>query len=194
VLQLTADELRVLGALVEKQLTTPQQYPLTLNATVAACNQKSSRNPIVSYADRQVEAVLSVLKDKRVVRFVHPSHGRSVTRYRQVLEEVLGMEERQLALLAVLFLRGPQTAGELRARTERMAEFAGVEHVEEELEILAVRDEPLVTRLPREPGRKEARYAHLLAGEEDASLLPAPPPSAGGQSAPPDQPYEASDQ
>lgn len=163
-IELNPEEVRVVGALAEKQLTTPQQYPLTLNALVAACNQSSSRNPIVSYGERLVESTLAGLKEKHLVRFVHPSHGRSVTRYRQVLEELLGLDERQLALLAVLFLRGAQTVGELRGRTERMAEFAGLDHVEEEMEGLVTRDEPLATRLAREPGRKEMRYAHLLGG------------------------------
>ena len=161
-----------MGALVEKQLSTPQQYPLTLNALVAACNQTSSRNPVVSYDDRTVEAALGRLKEKRLLRFVHPSHGRSVTRYRQVLEEVLALEPRQLALLAVLLLRGPQTLGELRGRTDRMAEFSSLEEVEEELDGLAARDEPLVARLPREPGRKEMRYAQLLAGDTGAVAAP----------------------
>ena len=167
-IELDPVEARVIGALVEKQLTTPQQYPLTLNALVAACNQTSSRNPVVSYDDRTVDAALGRLKEKRLLRFVHPSHGRSVTRYRQVLEEVLPLEPRQLALLAVLLLRGPQTLGELRGRTDRMAEFTSLDEVEEELDELASRDVPLVARLPREPGRKEMRYAQLLAGDTGA--------------------------
>ena len=166
-------EARVVGALVEKQMTTPQQYPLTLNALVAACNQSSSRNPVVSYDDHTVESALGRLKEKRLLRFVFPSHGRSVTRYRQVLEEVLPLEPRQLALVAVLLLRGPQTLGELRTRTERMAEFSSLEEVEDELEDLASREEPLVTRLPREPGRKEMRYTQLLAGDTGAVAAPA---------------------
>jgi len=165
-------EARVVGALVEKQLTTPQQYPLTLNALVSACNQTSSRNPVVSHDDHTVDAALLRLKELRLVRFVHPSHGRSVTRYRQVLEEVVPLEPRQLALVAVLLLRGPQTPGELRTRTERLAEFASLEEVEEELDDLASRPEPLVTRLPREPGRKEMRYAQLLAGDTGAVAAP----------------------
>ena len=181
-------EARVVGALVEKQMTTPQQYPLTLNALVAACNQTSSRNPVVAYDDHTVESTLARLKEKRLLRFVFPSHGRSVTRYRQVLEEVLPLEPRQLALLAVLMLRGPQTLGELRTRTERMAEFASLDEVEDELDDLASREEPLVARLPREPGRKEIRYAQLLAGDTGAVALAAPetyvvppsPPVEGG--------------
>ncbi|MGH9179832.1 MAG: YceH family protein [Acidimicrobiales bacterium] len=194
-LELTPEEVRVVGALIEKQLTTPQQHPLSLNALVAACNQTSSRNPIVSYGDRQVEAVLAGLKEKRLVRFVHPSHGRSVTRYRQVTEEVFGLEPRALALLAVLFLRGPQTVGELRGRTERLADFADLGHVEEELEALAAREEPLVTRLAREPGRKEDRYAHLLGGAVEASAAgeheqePAPARVAAPISGPALPPY-----
>lgn len=191
-------EARVIGALVEKQMTTPQQYPLTLNALVAACNQTSSRNPVVSYDDRTVESALTRLKDKRLLRFVFPSHGRSVTRYRQVLEEVLPLESRQLALLAVLLLRGPQTLGELRTRTERMAEFASLDEVDDELDDLASREEPLVARLPREPGRKEMRYAQLLAADTGAVAValpeaheppPAPRPEAYAP-APPRSPVD----
>jgi uncharacterized protein YceH (UPF0502 family) len=176
-------EARVIGALVEKQMTTPQQYPLTLNALVAACNQTSSRNPVVSYDDHTVESALARLKERRLLRFVFPSHGRSVTRYRQVLEEVLPIEPRQLALLAVLLLRGPQTLGELRSRTERMAEFASLDEVDDELDDLASRDEPLVARLPREPGRKEMRYAQLLAGDTGA-VAGAPPETYVAPAAP----------
>ena len=182
-------EARLIGALVEKQMTTPQQYPLTLNALVAACNQTSSRNPVVSYDDRTVDSALTRLKEKRLLRFVFPSHGRSVTRYRQVLEEVLPLERRQLALLAVLLLRGPQTLGELRSRTERMAEFASLDEIDDELDDLASREEPLVARLPREPGRKETRYAQLLAADTGAvavasteayAAAPAPRPVDAG--------------
>jgi len=164
-MELDAAETRVVGSLIEKQLTTPQQYPLTLNALVAACNQTSNRNPVVSYDASAVEAMVAGLKDKGLLRFVHPSHGRSATRYRQVLDEVLGLEEKPLALLGVLMLRGPQTVGELRARTERMATFADLGEVEAVLEELGRREEPLVMRLARQPGQKEERYAHLLAGE-----------------------------
>ena len=193
-------EARLIGALVEKQMTTPQQYPLTLNALVAACNQTSSRNPVVSYDDRTVESALTRLKEKRLLRFVFPSHGRSVTRYRQVLEEVLPLERRQLALLAVLLLRGPQTLGELRSRTERMAEFASLDEVDDELDDLASREEPLVARLPREPGRKETRYAQLLAADTGAvavasteayAAAPAPRPEAYAAAPPAPRPVDA---
>lgn len=162
-MDLTPPAARIMGALMEKQLTTPQQYPLTLNALLAACNQSSSRNPVVSYDERLVDTTLAGLKSRGLVRFVHPSHGRSATRYRQVLEEVLGLEPAELALLAVLLLRGPQTVGELRARTERMADFSDPRQVEDALEALAARAEPLVVRHEREPGRREERWAQLLA-------------------------------
>ena len=180
--ELTAEEVRVLGALAEKQLTTPQQYPLTLNALVAACNQTSNRDPVVEFDERTVEALLTVLKDKHLVRFVHPSHGRSVIRYRQVMDEVLGLDDRLLALVAVLMLRGPQTVGELRTRTERMVAFDSLDDVQRELATLAGRESPLVVHLPRQPGQKEARFAQLLSGPPDLALLAAaaPPARSGG--------------
>jgi uncharacterized protein YceH (UPF0502 family) len=158
-------EARVIGSLAEKQLSTPQQYPLTLNALVLACNQSSNRDPVVNYDELVVEVALSSLKDAGFLRFVHPSHGRSVTRYRQVLDERFGLSARSLALLAVLLLRGPQTVGELRTRSERMADFTGLGEVEDELGSLSDLPEPLVRRLPRQPGQKEERWAQLLAGE-----------------------------
>ena len=172
VVDLNAVEARIIGSLAEKQLTTPQQYPLTLNALVVACNQTSNRDPVVVYDDGVVEAALASLKDSGVLRFVHPGHGRSATRYRQVLDERFGLDERGLSLLAVLLLRGPQTIGELRARTERMADFESLDGVGTELERMAGGPDPLVCRLPRRPGQKEERWTQLLAGdppEADAS-------------------------
>ncbi len=122
-MQLSPECARVLGSLVEKGLATPQQYPLTINALQSACNQTSNREPVVDYDETTVLAALDELKDQKLVRFVLPSHGRSVVRYRQVLDETLGLDARQCAILAVLLLRGPQTIGELRIRTERMARF-----------------------------------------------------------------------
>jgi uncharacterized protein YceH (UPF0502 family) len=159
--RLTAREGRVVASLVEKQLTIPQYYPLTLNALVAACNQSSSRDPVTDYGEAEVLEAVESLKAKRLVRSVLPSHGRSAVRYRQVLDETLGIDAPQLAVLAVLELRGPQTAAELRARTERLAAFDSVDH---ELDLLASRDEPLVECLARRPGQKEERWASLLAG------------------------------
>ncbi|MGH9089657.1 MAG: DUF480 domain-containing protein [Acidimicrobiales bacterium] len=159
-MHLDATEGRVVGCLIEKQLTTPQQYPLTRNALVLACNQSSNREPVVALAEQEVADALDRLKDQRLVRFVLPSHGRSVVRHRHVLDEVLGLDPPQLALLAVLLLRGPQTAAELRSRAERMAEVGSVEH---DLGLLVDRPEPLVERQPRRPGEREERWAVLMA-------------------------------
>lgn len=177
-MELGAEELRVVGSLIEKELTTPQQYPLTLNALLAACNQTSNRFPVVTYDERTVEATVLGLKDQGVTRIVHPSHGRSATRYRQVLHEVLHLERPELALLGVMMLRGPQTLNELRTRTERMVEFADMAELERTLDGLAAREEPLVLRILRQPGQREDRYAHLLGGEVDESELPPSPPAA----------------
>ena len=157
VVQLDAEEGRVIGSLIEKQLTTPQQYPLTLNSLVLACNQSSNRDPAVSYEERTVEQTLAALKTAGLVRFVHPSHGRSVIRYRQVLDERLALDETELALVAVLLLRGPQTVGELRIRTERMATFDGITGVETELGRLLAQPEPLVAApAPADPVKKRS--------------------------------------
>ncbi|HXB37495.1 MAG TPA: YceH family protein [Acidimicrobiales bacterium] len=164
-MKLNPVEARVIGSLAEKQLTTPQQYPLTLNALVIASNQTSNRDPVVVYDDSVVEVALSSLKESGLLRFVHPGHGRSATRYRQVLDERFGLDPRGLSVLAVLMLRGPQTVGELRARTERMADFGSLDDVVAELERLAEGDDPLVSRMPRRPGQKEERWTQLLAGE-----------------------------
>jgi uncharacterized protein YceH (UPF0502 family) len=161
-MQLSPEEGRVIGSLVEKQLTTPQQYPLTLNALVLACNQSSNRDPVVSYQEGVIEAALVTLREAGLVGFMYPSHGRTVTRYRHTLGERLGLDERELALLGVLLLRGPQTAGELRARTERLARFDGIGAVDADLERLGERPEPLVVRLTRRPGQKEERWVQLL--------------------------------
>jgi uncharacterized protein YceH (UPF0502 family) len=165
VVELNPVEARVIGSLAEKQLTTPQQYPLTLNALVIACNQTSNRDPVVVYDDSMVEVALSSLKESGLLRFVHPGRGRSATRYRQVLDERFGLDPRGLSVLAVLMLRGPQTVGELRARTERMADFGSLDDVGAELERLAEGADPLVSRMPRRPGQKEERWTQLLAGE-----------------------------
>jgi uncharacterized protein YceH (UPF0502 family) len=165
VVELDPVEARVIGSLAEKQLTTPQQYPLTLNALVLACNQSSNRVPVVAYDETTVEQALTSLKEAGLLRFVHPSQGRSATRYRQVLDERFGLDSRSLSVLTVLVLRGPQTVGELRARTERMADFDSLDDVDAELGRLSSGSDPLVRRLPRRPGQKEERWAHLLGGE-----------------------------
>jgi uncharacterized protein len=170
VMELNSVEGRVIASLAEKQLTTPQQYPLTLNALVLACNQSSNRDPVVAYDEATVELALSSLKEAGLLRFVHPGKGATATRYRQVLDERLALDPRSLSVLAVLVLRGPQTLGELRARTDRMADVGNLEQLEAELERLGGGTDPLVRRLPRRPGQKEERWAQLLTGA---------PPEAG---------------
>jgi uncharacterized protein YceH (UPF0502 family) len=176
---------RVLGCLVEKQLTTPQQYPLTLNALSAACSQSTNRDPVMTMDEGAVQLALDELKALRVVRFVLPSHGKSVIRYRHVLDEAHGLDVARLALMATLLLRGPQTPGELRVRTGRMAEFDSVGALQEDLEVLAGQPEPLVRLLPRRPGQKEDRWQQLLAaetagqgGSNQPEQTPTPSPSA----------------
>ena len=164
-LELTPEELRVLGSLVEKELTTPEQYPLTLNALVLACNQRSNREPVVNLGEETVLSAVTSAKTKSLVRFVHPSHGRSALRYAHTLADALDVSQRQLALLAVMILRGPQTLNELRIRTGRMAEFSDLNDLERELSRLSGLETPLVERQARRPGQKEDRYAHLLGSE-----------------------------
>lgn len=160
--ELSSEEIRVLGCLIEKQLTTPQQYPLSLNALTLACNQASNREPVVSYDEATAELAVRTLKQKGLTRFVHPTHGRSVLRYEHVLRDALGVDEPQLAILAVLMLRGPQTIGEIRTRCERMAQFDDLRHVAHELELLEDHAGGLVAPVPRRPGQKEGRFVHRL--------------------------------
>lgn len=162
-LSLTPEEARVVGALAEKALSTPQYYPLTLNALVAACNQSNNRDPVVSYSAEDVEAVLTELRAKGVARVIPAGGGNRTTKYRHVLDEALGLDARELALVTVLLLRGPQTLNELRTRTARLADFDDAGSVEHDLERLAGRDEPLVVVGEREPGRREARWSTTLA-------------------------------
>jgi uncharacterized protein len=185
-MHVSPEEARVIGSLVEKHLTTPDQYPLTIKALVAACNQASNRHPVVAYHEDLVLSTLDRLKELRLVRFVLPSHGRSAVRYRHVLPEALGLDERQCALVAVLLLRGPQTIGELRIRTERMAEFDGLDEVEHELEFLAKIEEPLALRMERRPGQKEVRWICPAAETTTDTSSPetAPPASPPRSSEP----------
>src|SRR6202789_347646 len=171
-MQLSPECARVLGALVEKGLATPQQYPLTINALQSACNQTSNREPVVSFDETAVLAALDELKDQKLVRFVLPSHGRSVVRYRQVLDEMLGLDAQQCAILAVLLLRGPQSVGELRIRTERMATFDSLDDIEHQLEFLGSRQEPLAHNVGRRPGQKEERWATPLVAVPDHEEAP----------------------
>jgi uncharacterized protein YceH (UPF0502 family) len=162
-------EERVIGCLIEKSFITPNQYPLTLNALVLACNQTSNRYPVVSYEDKVVEDALASLKMKGLVRFVHPSHGRVVSRYRHRIDEVFNLDKRELSLLACLLLRGDQTVGELRQRTERMVYFPSTAAVEETLSGMLNSEYALVLRLPRLPGQKEERYRHGLGSDSKVS-------------------------
>jgi uncharacterized protein len=184
---LTPEEVRVAGCLVEKQMTTPDSYPLTHNALVAACNQLSNRNPVVSYDDSIVMHALAGLRAKQLARMLHVPGSRG-PKHRHVLDETLELDRGEVALLAVLALRGPQTVGELRTRTERMHPFASLSDVEETLERLGARPEPLVIRLERQPGQKEARYTHLLSGlaaaEEAAAANPYDPAEPAAPRAP----------
>jgi len=156
-------EVRVVGSLVEKQVTTPDYYPLTLNALVHACNQISNRDPVVAYDERTVEDAIDSLRGKNLVYVFYGSESR-VPKYKHMMREVFELSPPELAALCVLMLRGPQTVGEVRGRTGRLHEFADLSEVESALEALARRDEPLVTKLARRPGQKDARYAQLLAG------------------------------
>ena len=162
---LTETEVRVLGSLIEKQITTPEYYPLTLNALVAACNQKNNRNPVTSLSESEVDEALYSLRDKNLAYVFHGSTSR-VPKYKHVVPEVMHLTPAEVAALCVLMLSGPQTVGEIRTRGSRMYEFSGLEEVEETLRALGAKEEePLVTKLPRQPGQKEARFAHVLSGE-----------------------------
>ncbi len=162
---LTDIETRVLGALVEKQVTTPEYYPLTLNALTLACNQKNNRYPVTSYSESQVSAAVESLREKNLAYVFYGSTSR-VPKFKHVMPEVLHLNNAEVALMCVLMLRGPQTPGELRGNGARLYEFAGLEEIEQTLNRLISReDEPLVVRLPRQAGQKEVRFAHLLSGE-----------------------------
>jgi len=161
--KLTAVEVRVLGSLIEKEITTPEYYPLTLNALVNACNQISNRDPVVSFDDKIVARALEDLREKKLVWMV-TGVGR-VPKYEHRFAEALKLAEQELAVLCVLMLRGSQTVGEIRGRTGRLYEFKELEEVELTLQALMTAEPPLVVKLPRQPGTKESRYAHLLSGE-----------------------------
>ena len=158
-------EARVLGSLVEKQVTTPEYYPLTLNSLTLACNQKNNRTPVTSYNETEVAQALETLREKNLAYVFYGSTSR-VPKYKHVLPEVMHLSQAEMALICVLLLRGAQTPGELATRGFRLYEFSGLEEVESTLNSLISREpDPLVTRLPRQPGQKETRFAHLLSGE-----------------------------
>jgi uncharacterized protein len=187
---LTEIETRVLGSLIEKDITTPDYYPLSLNALVNACNQKNNRDPIMTLDEETVSQALSTLQEKRLAGPASGADSR-VTKFEHRLQEVFNFDRREIAIVCVLLLRGPQTPGELRSRTERMYHFEALDDIVSTLDRLAQRDPPLARVLPRQPGTKESRYTHLFSGEPptpdvegSASVARAlSPASAGGNSA-----------
>ena len=161
--------------MIEKEIATPEYYPLTLNALVNACNQKSNRDPVVEFDEADVEQALDGLRKKKLAATLTGA-GIRVPKHRQLISECLNLGRRELALMCELMLRGPQTVGELHSRTERLHRFDGLEEVESCLQHMIERQpDPLVVKLPRQPGTKESRYAHLLSGEVSVET-PAEPP------------------
>ena len=169
---LSPNACRVLGCLLEKEVTVPSTYPLTLNALLSACNQSSGRDPVLQLDEVAVGAAVDELREAGFARLVHASHGARTVKYRQVATDVLVLDALRRAVVTLLLLRGPQTPGELRTRGERLHPFASVDEVDRTLEHLVGLDEPLVVQLPRHPGQKEPRWAHLLGGP------PVDPPAA----------------
>jgi len=194
-LLLTEIETRVLGSLIEKDITTPDYYPLSLNALVNACNQKNNRDPIMTLNDATVRQALTTLQEKRMAGPAGGADSR-VPKYEHRLQEVFNFDRREIAIVCVLLLRGPQTPGELRGRTDRMYHFEALDDVVSTLDRLAQREPPLVCILARQPGTKEYRYMHLFSGEpleptvsraavERESNQPSPASEAPPQSVPP---------
>ena len=174
-IHLTPTEARVLGSLIEKEITTPEYYPLSLNALLNACNQKSNRDPVMALDEDAVRQALHSLNQHGLARSA-ATDGR-VTKFEHRLQDAYNLHRHEIALLCVLLLRGPQTPGELRTRTERLYQFDDLNSVHSALNLLMRRDPPLVKVLPRQPGTKEARFVHLLSGdvqESDASHPAAP--------------------
>ena len=180
--RLSAVEARILGSLVEKSLTTPELYPLTLNSVVAACNQKTSRDPVMSLGHAEVEKALNGLVERKFAGRIHEPGARGA-KYSHHMDVLLGTEDpRTIAVVAVLMLRGHQTVGELKGRTERLAKFEAIAEVEALLQALSTRvDGPVAARLPRQPGQKEARFQELFS----EAAVPAPPEAPPAPTQPP---------
>jgi len=178
-LLLTEIETRVLGSLIEKDITTPDYYPLSLNALVNACNQKNNREPVMTLDEETVRRALATLQEKRLAGPASGADSR-VPKFEHRLQEVFNFDRREIPLVCVLLLRGPQTPGELRSRTDRMYHFEGLDDVVSTLDRLAQREPPLVRMLPRQPGTKESRYMHLFSGEP-ADIMAAPTASPAPQ-------------
>jgi len=167
---LSSIEARILGALMEKQLATPDAYPLTLNSLVLACNQKTSREPVTNFESGEIQRCLSHMQDKKLIDIDYRSRAQ---RYDQRLTRVLGLDKAAQAVVNVMMLRGPQTLAELLTRTQRMFEFASLEALEEKMEQLCAKTHPIVVRIPRQAGQREDRYMHLLCGQPDLDAVAA---------------------
>jgi uncharacterized protein YceH (UPF0502 family) len=178
-IQLNQLEVRVLGSLMEKEITTPDYYPLSLNALVNACNQKSNRDPVMDVDKSAVREALDSLGEKGLAGAMSSAESR-VAKYEHRMQEVFNFTRRESAIVCVLLLRGPQTPGELRGRTERLFRFDDLADVQSTLQRLAQHDPPLAKMLARQPGTKEARYAHLLAGDVEAGNVSEPSANAAG--------------
>ena len=176
-LELDPIEQRVMGSLLEKERTVPDTYPMTLNAVRTACNQTSGRDPVMALGDFEVQAGLDRLRAQGLTRVIHPSHGARTPKHRQVLDEVLGLDSAERAVVTLLLLRGPQTPGELRSRAERLHDFDSLDQVHAALHMLSVRDDPLAAELGRQPGQKETRWVHLLGPVEAVTSSPPAPTS-----------------
>ncbi|HEY3616722.1 MAG TPA: YceH family protein [Candidatus Sulfotelmatobacter sp.] len=176
-MKLTEIETRVLGSLIEKDITTPDYYPLSLNALVNACNQKNNRDPVMTLDEAAVRDALATLQEKRMAGPASGADSR-VTKFEHRLQEVFNFDRREIAIVCVLLLRGPQTPGELRSRTDRMYRFEALDDIVSTLDRLAQRQPPLARVLPRQPGTKESRYTHLFSGEPpEADVAWAPSPA-----------------
>jgi uncharacterized protein YceH (UPF0502 family) len=167
-------ELRALGAMVEKHIATPDYYPMTLNALVNACNQKNHRDPVVSYDETIVAKALDSLREKNLAYVFHGSEARA-PKYGHLFPKAFDLSEAETPLMCVLILRGPQTSGELRSRTQHLRSFGSLAEVETLLQGLSLREEPLIVKLPRQPGSRESRFAHLLGGPVEMEQSEAPP-------------------
>jgi uncharacterized protein YceH (UPF0502 family) len=184
--ELTAEQVRVLGCLLEKEATTPDQYPLSTHALSIGCNQKNNRDPLVSYSERDIDRVMLELRDLGLARTVHAANAR-VPKHKHVLDEAWGVDRYQLAVLAVMMLRGPNTINELLIRTERYVTWSGPESVRESVRTLEQRDPAMAIELERQPGQREVRFTHLLCGEPARPAVGGavvPPPVEGWETPP----------
>ena len=175
-LTLNEYELRALGSMVEKQIATPDYYPMTLNAVINACNQKNHRDPVVSYDESIVARAIESLRDKKLAYVFHGSEART-PKYGHLFQKAFDLSEADVPLMCVLILRGPQTPGELRSRTQHLRNFESLAEVETLLQGLSMREEPLIVKLPRQPGSRESRFAHLLGYPVEMDLREPPAPA-----------------